>query len=60
MTHTKLSQTLLSHHLSDLAATELVKSKKHGVFTDYSLTEKGRTLVKAIEGLAQRLFDVRV
>ena len=51
MAHTKLSQTLISHHLSDLAEAELVQSEKSGAFVDYSLTEKGRRLARTIEAL---------
>jgi ArsR family transcriptional regulator, arsenate/arsenite/antimonite-responsive transcriptional repressor len=49
--HTKLSQTLISHHLADLSANGLVESEKDGAFVDYSLTNKGRTLVLAIQVL---------
>ncbi len=51
MAHTKLSQTLVSHHLSNLNEAGLVQSEKSGAFVDYSLTEKGRKLVKAIAAL---------
>ena len=47
--HTKLSQTLISHHLSDLDEAGLVQGEKSGAFVDYSLTAKGRKLIKAIE-----------
>ncbi len=53
MTHTKLSQTLISHHLSDLAAAGLVRSDKNGAFMDYSLTEKGRDLMDAVREIIQ-------
>ena len=49
MTHAKLSQTLASHHLSDLVAAGLVQSDKNGAFVDYSLTEKGRGLMDAVK-----------
>jgi ArsR family transcriptional regulator len=49
--HTKLSQTLISHHLANLSANGLVESEKNGAFVDYSLTDKGRTLVLAIQVL---------
>lgn len=51
MAHTKLSQTLVSHHLSDLAKAGLVASEKSGAFVDYSLTGKGRKLVAAVRSL---------
>ena len=49
--HTKLSQTLVSHHLADLADTGLVQNKKNGAFVDYSLTPKGRKLTRAVKTL---------
>jgi ArsR family transcriptional regulator len=47
-THTGLSQTLLSHHLKDLAEGGLVESSKEKTFVEYRLTGKGRTLVELI------------
>lgn len=49
--HAKLSQTLISHHLANLSTSGLVASEKNGAFVDYSLTDKGRTLVLAIQVL---------
>lgn len=49
--HTKFSQTLISHHLASLSEAGLVESEKSGAFIDYSLTNKGRTLVLAIQVL---------
>ena len=43
--HTKLSQTLISHHLADLMEAGLVISKKEGRFIEYSLTGKGKKIV---------------
>ena len=48
MVHTKVSQTLLSHHLSDLSVAGLVAKKRNGAFIDYSLTEKGRRLIDVV------------
>ncbi len=45
MTHTRLSQTLISHHLSDLMKAGLIDSKKDGKFIEYNLTAKGRKVV---------------
>ena len=45
ITHTKLSQTLISHHLSDLMEAGLVENKKDGKFIEYRLTEKGGDVV---------------
>ena len=45
-THTKFSQSLVSHHLSDLTEAGLVESYKNGKFVDYKLTSKGQELIK--------------
>ncbi len=49
--HTKLSQTLISHHLSGFAKAGLVRSKKSGAFVDYFLTDKGHKLLNVIKKL---------
>ena len=49
--HTKMSQTLASHHLSDLVKSNLVENQKNGQFVDYSLTKKGKALVSHLEKL---------
>lgn len=51
MVHTKISQTLLSHHLADLSAIGLVNKKKNGAFVDYSLTDRGLKLVNVVSAL---------
>ncbi|MDR3642208.1 MAG: metalloregulator ArsR/SmtB family transcription factor [Candidatus Doudnabacteria bacterium] len=43
--HTKLSQTLISHHLADLMKAGLVAGEKAGKFIEYSLTGKGKKIV---------------
>jgi len=43
--HTKLSQTLISHHLADLVAGGLVESKKDGRFIEYRLTDQGKKII---------------
>lgn len=48
MSHTDMSQSLISHHLSDLARAGFVKSKRSGKFSDYYLTPKGKKYIKAI------------
>jgi len=48
-THTGLSQTLLSHHLKDLADGGLIESSKERTFVEYRLTGKGRKLIKIIK-----------
>jgi ArsR family transcriptional regulator, arsenate/arsenite/antimonite-responsive transcriptional repressor len=53
MTHNKMSQTLISHHLSDLTEGGLIESKKNGQFVDYNLTKKGKVLVTQLEKLTK-------
>jgi DNA-binding transcriptional ArsR family regulator len=46
--HTDLSQSLISHHLSDLANAGFIESKREGKFMDYFLTDKGKKFLKAV------------
>jgi ArsR family transcriptional regulator len=48
-THTKLSQSLTSHHLADLTGAGLIESYKQGKFVHYKLTNKGQELVKNLK-----------
>ena len=45
MEYTKLSQSLISHHLKDLKDTSVVSDEKKGQFVFYSLTDKGRKII---------------
>ena len=47
-THTDLSQSLISHHLSDLANGELIEGRREGKYMDYYLTKKGERFLKAL------------
>jgi DNA-binding transcriptional ArsR family regulator len=49
--HTGLSQSLISHHLSDFVASGHVENKKEGKYREYSLTDKGKKTIKAMEVL---------
>jgi ArsR family transcriptional regulator, arsenate/arsenite/antimonite-responsive transcriptional repressor len=42
---TKLSQSLISHHLKDLKDFDIVSDEKNGQFVFYSLTDKGRGVI---------------
>ena len=42
MEHVDLSQSLISHHLSDLKDIDVVSDEKRGLYVYYSLTEKGK------------------
>ena len=52
MVHTKMSQTLISHHLSDLIKAGLAQSQKKGQFVDYSLTQKGKIFTEQLINIA--------
>lgn len=43
-----LSQSLISHHLSDLKNADLVVDRKEGKWVYYSLTSKGQQITKLI------------
>jgi DNA-binding transcriptional ArsR family regulator len=45
------SQNLVSHHLRELRAQELVRARRDGKMMLYSLTEEGRALLGAVLGL---------
>jgi ArsR family transcriptional regulator, lead/cadmium/zinc/bismuth-responsive transcriptional repressor len=51
MSHTKLSQSLISHHLSDLTSAGFIENKKEGKFVEYLLTDKGKELLTVLKGL---------
>jgi len=46
--HTNMSQSLISHHLADLASAGFVENKREGKYIDYNLTPKGKDLVKML------------
>lgn len=48
-THTHMSQSLISHHLSDLVENELISRQRKGKYIEYFLTKKGENIIKAIE-----------
>ncbi len=49
--HTGLSQTLISHHLTDFSKQKLVTTERKGTFIEYRLTDKGRKLVTSAKQL---------
>jgi ArsR family transcriptional regulator len=49
--HTKLSQSLTSHHLSDLVKAGLITRYKQGKFVHYKLTDKGQELTRNLKHL---------
>jgi len=49
MSHTKMSQSLISHHLADLTKAGFVENKRQGKYIDYCLTNKGKKTVKALK-----------
>ena len=42
--HTKLSQSLISHHLRDLKDAGLIEDEKKEQWVHYSLTDKGKKI----------------
>lgn len=48
MTETKLSQSLISHHLKDLKDANLVSCKKVGKWVHYSLTDEGKRITNLL------------
>jgi len=48
MRHVDLSQSLISHHLKDLKEEKVVNCKKKGLFTYYSLTNKGKHIINLL------------
>lgn len=45
---TKLSQSLISHHLKDLKDANLVSDQKEGKWVHYSLTNKGKRITNLL------------
>jgi len=48
ITHTDMSQSLISHHLSDLTFAGFVDNKREGKYIEHYLTQKGKDLVKTL------------
>ncbi len=46
--HTKLSQSLISHHLKDLKNTHMVSDAKKGHNVYYSLTDFGKNVMNSL------------
>jgi len=46
--HTDMSQSLISHHISDLTAAGFVNSKREGKYVEHYLTPKGEELVNTL------------
>jgi len=49
--HTGMSQSLISHHTADLGNAGFVMSEREGKYMYYSLTNKGKQVVKALTAL---------
>ncbi len=48
MEETKLSQSLISHHLKDLKDANLVSDRKDGKWVHYSLTDEGKRITNLL------------
>jgi DNA-binding transcriptional ArsR family regulator len=51
---TSLSQTLISHHLSELEEKGFVEGKMEGRFRRFFLTEKGKRFLEIIKSLLSK------
>jgi len=49
MEHVEMSQSLISHHLSDLKSVGLVKDEKRGLRVYYQLTKLGNKVITLLE-----------
>lgn len=54
MTHTNMSQSLISHHLRDLENSGVIASTRDGKFIDYHLTDKGKRVIEALKILVNK------
>jgi len=52
--HVKLSQSLISHHLSDLKEAGVVKDEKRGLYVYYSLTEEGKRITDLLFSIPKK------
>jgi DNA-binding transcriptional ArsR family regulator len=46
--HSKMSQSLISHHLKDLKEAGLVGDEKKGIWVHYSLTKHGQKITNIL------------
>lgn len=53
--HTNMSQSLISHHLSDLTSAGFVASKRKGKFIEHFLTPKGKNLIKTLITMTNKI-----
>ena len=52
--HLEMSQSLVSHHISDLKKFRMVTGRKEGVRTYYSLTDKGRNVIDLLFKISEK------
>ena len=58
MTHVELSQSLISHHLSDLKEAGLVIDEKRGLRVYYSLTKEGKRITTLLFNIPDKEVKV--
>lgn len=46
MEHTGMSQTLVSHHVTDMAKAGLLVGQRNSKYVDYHLTPKGKIIIR--------------
>jgi DNA-binding transcriptional ArsR family regulator len=54
-THTNMSQSLISHHLSDLTSAGLIDSTREGKYVEHYLTSKGKILAKMLIAMTSKM-----
>jgi DNA-binding transcriptional ArsR family regulator len=54
MSHTGMSQSLISHHMADLEKFNFITGKKDGKYIDYALTFKGRHITSLLDLLLSK------
>ena len=57
MSHTQLSQSLISHHLSDLTSAGFIEAEKEGKFMEYRLTQSGEEMLVNLENMIKNLKE---
>ena len=54
MEHVEMSQSLVSHHLSDLKEVGIVVDDKRGLRVYYSLTKKGKNITNLLFSISEK------
>jgi len=60
MENVKMSQSLISHHLSELKQAGIVVDDKRGLRVYYSLTDKGKHITNSLFSILKRVAYTKV